>query len=74
MAYGVGFLLQTALRPLGPPPDAFGHGGAGGSMHGAWPTAGVGFSYAMTALRNDKPVDPRSAALLGALDHAVRTQ
>jgi CubicO group peptidase (beta-lactamase class C family) len=66
-AYGVGFMLQTERTPFGPPVDAFGHGGAGGSMHGAWPSQRVGFSYGMNLLRDDAPRDPRAAALLDAL-------
>src|SRR6185437_15899750 len=46
-AFGVGFELQTELARFGPPEDAFGHTGSGGSSHGAWPTDGVGFSFAM---------------------------
>jgi CubicO group peptidase (beta-lactamase class C family) len=65
-AYGVGFALQTEARPFGAPPDAFGHTGAGGSVHGAWPTQRVGFSYAPNQRRDDDP-DQRSAALLSAL-------
>jgi CubicO group peptidase (beta-lactamase class C family) len=33
--FGIGFELQTMLGVFGPPPDAFGHSGAGGSVHGA---------------------------------------
>jgi CubicO group peptidase (beta-lactamase class C family) len=40
IAFGVGFQLQTDSRHLGPPPDAFGHDGAGGSVHAAWPHIG----------------------------------
>jgi len=69
-AFGVGFALQTEVMLLGPVDDAFGHGGAGGSIHGAWPDQGVGFSYAMNDLRNPKP-DPRAQALLSALHEAV---
>jgi CubicO group peptidase (beta-lactamase class C family) len=65
--YGVGFELQTELRPLGPPADAFGHTGAGGSIHCAWPSHGVGASYVMNELRDDNDVDPRAQALLKAL-------
>ncbi len=36
-------------------------------MHGAWPSHGVGFSYAMNLMRDDEPVDPRAQALLAAL-------
>jgi CubicO group peptidase (beta-lactamase class C family) len=50
--FGVGFQLQTETMSYGPPPDAFGHGGAGGSVHGAWPSLGVGYSYAMNLMRD----------------------
>ena len=40
--FGVGFELQTDERGLGPTEDAFGHGGAGGSIHGAWPSRALG--------------------------------
>lgn len=65
--FGLGFALQAETSKLGPPADAFGHGGAGGSMHGAWPSMGVGFSYAMNELRDDLMGDRRAAALLNAL-------
>ncbi len=71
LAFGVGFELQTELEPLGPPDDAFGHLGAGGSCHGAWPTERVGFSYAMNRMRDDEAVDPRAQALLSSLYRAV---
>jgi CubicO group peptidase (beta-lactamase class C family) len=69
--FGVGFELQTERMHLGPVPGAFGHGAAGGSCHGAWPEYGIGFSYAMSRLRDDHDVDPRSKALLDALHRAV---
>jgi CubicO group peptidase (beta-lactamase class C family) len=71
MAYGFGFQLQTELHRFGEPADAFGHGGAGGSMHGAWPGLGVGFSYIMNELRHEPVVEPRSVRLLAALHQAV---
>jgi CubicO group peptidase (beta-lactamase class C family) len=69
--FGVGFELQTSELSLGPPPEAFGHGGAGGSLHGAWPEQRVGFSYAMNLMRDDETVDARSNALLTALYRCV---
>jgi len=69
--FGVGFELQTARMHLGPVPEAFGHGGAGGSCHGAWPEHGIGFSYAMNQMRDDHEVDPRSQSLLDALFGAI---
>jgi CubicO group peptidase (beta-lactamase class C family) len=69
--FGVGFELQTERMHLGPAPGAFGHGGAGGSCHGAWPEYGIGFSYAMSQLRDDHDVDPRSQSLLDAVHRAI---
>jgi CubicO group peptidase (beta-lactamase class C family) len=66
MAFGIGFQLQTEEMSLGPPPDAFGHGGSGGSQHGCWPTQGIGFSYSMNLLRDDD-ADRRAKDLLDAL-------
>jgi CubicO group peptidase (beta-lactamase class C family) len=67
-AFGIGFELQTSLRPFGPPADGFGHTGAGGSVHGRWPSLDAGVSYAMNLMRNDYPHgDPRPAKLLEAL-------
>jgi CubicO group peptidase (beta-lactamase class C family) len=63
-AFGVGFELQTELGALGPPADAFGHTGSGGSSHGCWPTEGIGFSYVPTELRSD---DTRAIELLREL-------
>jgi len=69
--FAAGFELQTELRHLGPPRDAFGHGGAGGSIHGCWPGQRIGFSYATNLLRDDEGDDSRARALLGALHHAA---
>ncbi len=71
MAYGAGFQLQTERAAFGPPAGAFGHSGAGGSVHGAWPRERVGFSYAMNVLRDDPDGDPRAHALLHALHAAL---
>ncbi|GAA3941991.1 serine hydrolase domain-containing protein [Actinomadura viridis] len=69
-AFGVGFQLQTENLALGPPQDAFGHGGSGGSRHGRWPAQGIGFSYAMNLMRDD-PADRRGDDLLDALHTAL---
>jgi CubicO group peptidase (beta-lactamase class C family) len=69
--FGVGFALQTERQRLGPPAASFGHGGAGGSMHGAWPNERVGFSYAMNQMRDGEPVDARPASLLASLHRAL---
>ena len=70
-SFGVGFQLQTDELALGPPRDAFGHGGAGGSKHGCWPKEQVGFSYAMNLLHADEKADSRGRSLLGALYSAL---
>ncbi len=66
VAFGVGFELQTAALSLGPPADAFGHGGAGGSLHGCWPREQIAFSYVMNRLA-DELGDARGSALVNAL-------
>ena len=71
---GVGFQLQTELRPLGPPDDAFGHTGAGGSSHGAWPALQVGFSYAMNLMQDPTSGDQRALRLLDALHESVKAE
>ncbi len=63
---GTGWVLQTGQRLLGPPRRAFGHGGAGGSIHGAWPEEGVGFSYVTNRMRDDED-DDRAPQLLRTL-------
>lgn len=70
-AWGVGFELGTERREFGPAPDGFGCGGAGGSVHGAWPSERVSFSYAMNLMRDDADGDPRAQALLDALHACV---
>lgn len=70
MAFGVMWAIQTPQRRFGPAPDAFGHSGAGGSIHGAWPTQKVGFSYTMNQMRVD-PEDARSRYLLVRLMECV---
>lgn len=71
LAFGVGFQLQTDSHILGLPSDAFGHSGAGGSVHGAWPSLGTGFSYTTNRLATMRDADPRATALLEALRHSV---
>jgi CubicO group peptidase (beta-lactamase class C family) len=66
MAFGTVFALQTPQGRFGPPPDAFGHTGAGGSIHAAWPSQGLGVSYVMSEMRAD-PEDQRSRYMFEAL-------
>ena len=74
LCFGIGFMLQTEDAPFGPAKVAFGHNGAGGSCHGAWPEQRVGFSYAMNEMRDDLEGDDRVNALLGALHACVTEQ
>ena len=66
-----GFELAHTPSALGPSDDAFGHTGAGGSSHGAWPELGLGFSYSTNMLRPEN-ADGRARALLDALHHAAQ--
>lgn len=70
MAFGVGLLVQSRLKVLGQDPAAFGHTGAGGSVHGAWPSSRTSFSYVMNELRND-PDWTRARPLLASLETAI---
>lgn len=70
IAYGAGFELQTGDDRLGDPADAFGHGGAGGSRHGAWPDRETAFSYLMNEVRANP--DERPLTLLSALSRGSR--
>jgi CubicO group peptidase (beta-lactamase class C family) len=70
-AFGVGFELPTERRSLGPPANAFGHTGSGGSAHGAWPDERVGFSYIPAELWSSE-TDDRARRLLAELYEQVR--
>jgi len=66
MRFGPGFQLQIDDR-FGPVSEAFGHGGAGGSLHGAWPDQRIAFSYVPSLLREDGQANERTHSLLRAL-------
>lgn len=61
-----GFELQGTPSRLGPPADAFGHTGAGGSSHGGWPQLRAGFSFVTSEMRNEDG-DGRAATVLDVL-------
>jgi CubicO group peptidase (beta-lactamase class C family) len=65
-----GHELAGTPSVLGPPTDAFGHTGAGGGSHGAWPSLRTGFSFITADLRS-QDCDRRAAVLLSALHAAV---
>ncbi|MBJ7294327.1 MAG: beta-lactamase family protein [Ilumatobacteraceae bacterium] len=70
LRFGVGFELNPNPSCLGKPADAFGHTGAGGSTHGAWPSLRTSFSYAMGEFRSENN-DGRAERLLDALHSCV---
>ncbi|UVC06654.1 beta-lactamase family protein [Rhizobium sp. TH2] len=70
MAYSTVFAVQTEDFRFGPAPDAFGHAGAGGSVHGGWPSTGTGFSYVMNQMRMD-PEDLRTRHVLTTLHKVI---
>ncbi|HEY1479531.1 MAG TPA: serine hydrolase domain-containing protein [Gaiellales bacterium] len=68
LAFGAGFELQHPDAPrFGPDPDAFGHSGAGGSLHAAWPARRIGISYCTNVMRPEQS-DDRGRSILRALD------
>ncbi|MFM8836903.1 MAG: serine hydrolase, partial [Actinomycetota bacterium] len=66
LRFGVGFELNPNPSQLGAPSDAFGHTGAGGSTHGAWPSLGTSLSYTMREYQLEGE-DVRATELLAAL-------
>jgi CubicO group peptidase (beta-lactamase class C family) len=70
LRFGVGFELAPNPSELGLPVDAFGHTGAGGSSHGAWPSQRTGFSFVVSEMRPEND-DGRAGRILGALRDAV---
>lgn len=67
--YAAGVSLHKSSNPFGPCDAAWGHLGAGGSIHGAWPPFGVGFSYVPNRLVAGN--DQRGERLLEALHRAL---
>ena len=61
-----GFILNSNAA-YGPNRDAFGHGGAGGSLGFADPDAGIGFGYAMNQMQPGMPQTTRAGRLVAAL-------
>jgi CubicO group peptidase (beta-lactamase class C family) len=68
--FGLGFELPDPIGTYGPATAAFGHSGAGGGRHGAWPEHGVGFSFVTNEMRAEDS-DGRADRLLAALYEAL---
>jgi len=65
--FALGYFLPTDEEPLGPNPNAFGHGGAGGSYSLADPENRLSFGYVMNLVHTGMwLVDPRPRRLLAA--------
>lgn len=64
--FGLGYELADSLGTYGPAAVAFGHSGAGGGRHGAWPEEGLGFSFTTSELQPED-TDRRASLLLEAL-------
>ena len=64
--FGLGFELADPIGTYGPVERAFGHSGAGGSLHGAWIDEGIGFSFLSNEMLTEN-VDRRAKDLLQAL-------
>ncbi|MCU1686524.1 MAG: penicillin-binding protein [Amycolatopsis sp.] len=70
LRFGLGFELADDLGTYGPATVAFGHSGAGGGRHGAWPDADLGFSFTTAELRSED-ADGRADHLLATLHPLV---
>ncbi|GAA4370589.1 serine hydrolase domain-containing protein [Paeniglutamicibacter cryotolerans] len=70
LRFGLGYELADPLGSYGPVTPAFGHSGAGGGLHGAWPGKNVGFSF-LTNEMQPEDRDRRAKDLLAALARTV---
>jgi CubicO group peptidase (beta-lactamase class C family) len=67
LRWGMGLMLSSDLLPLSPDRSAFGHGGWGGSLGVAVPTARLSWSYVMNKMSPGTLGDTRALGLVGAL-------
>lgn len=72
LRFGLGYELQDPIHTYGPVERAYGHSGAGGCLHGAWPDYGIGFSFHTNEMFAEN-VDRRAKDLLGALRKALES-
>ncbi len=66
IAMAMGFEREDSIGSYGPIMPAFGHTGAGGSIHGCWPTQKISFSFIPRVMRTDQE-DQRGKSLLAAV-------
>lgn len=62
----MGFERDDSIGSYGSVAPAFGHTGAGGSIHGCWPESGISFSYLPRMMRTDQE-DRRGKSLLKSI-------
>lgn len=72
LRFGLGYELQDPIHTYGPVEQAYGHSGAGGCLHGAWPEHGIGFSFHTNEMLAEN-LDRRAKDLLGALRQALES-
>jgi CubicO group peptidase (beta-lactamase class C family) len=70
LRFGLGFELADPIGTYGPVAPAFGHSGAGGGLHGAWPQKNVGFSFLTNEMLAENQ-DTRVKDMLGELARIV---
>ncbi|GAA1706579.1 serine hydrolase domain-containing protein [Propioniferax innocua] len=71
--FGLGYELDDPIGTYGAVRPAFGHTGAGGGLHGAWPDHGIGFSFLLNEMQSED-VDRRAKDLLEALASAIEAR
>lgn len=64
--FGLGYELDDPIGTYGPVRPAFGHTGAGGGLHGAWPEQDLAFSFLPREMRSEDE-DRRVKDLLAVL-------
>lgn len=62
----MGFEREDSIGSYGPVVPAFGHTGAGGSIHGCWPEQKISFSFIPRVMRTDQE-DQRGKSLLASV-------
>lgn len=70
MEFGLGFMRNTAFSPFGSD-SGFGHYGAGGSVGFADPGRELAFGYVMNKMQIGIAGDPRTAALIAAVNSSL---
>ncbi|WP_028933674.1 serine hydrolase domain-containing protein [Pseudonocardia spinosispora] len=70
LRFGLGYELADPIGTYGPAAVAFGHSGAGGGRHGAWPEHEVGFSFVTNEMCSED-IDTRATRLLAALNDCL---